>query len=181
VKIPEILSAMDEAIQETPAQERPALVVQILALAGQAAARMTNASAPATVQEMDRLLTLPDVAKVLGVPEDRAYDLARRAQLPVVTVGKYKRVRLTALWVFIHANEKRQLDADISLRLASQGDGRRRSKAEKAARSDAGRIREARRRPQDHGGKVGRRDPGPADHDGQVARVTGGPEAGKAE
>ena len=53
----------------------------------------------------DHLLSLPDVAKILGVPEDRAYDLARQRRLPVVVIGKYRRVRESALRAFIAASE----------------------------------------------------------------------------
>src|SRR5258708_14955101 len=60
-------------------------------------------------EEPERLLTLPQVAEVLGIPEDRAYDLARRRELPVVTIGRYKRVRASAVRYFIGANEQRAL------------------------------------------------------------------------
>ena len=53
----------------------------------------------------NRLLSLPEVAEALSIPEDRAYDLARQRKLPVVTIGKYKRVRPEALAAYIEANE----------------------------------------------------------------------------
>src|SRR6266852_5200281 len=37
----------------------------------------------------DRLLTIPEVAFLLGVPRGCAYDLARRGELPTVLIGKY--------------------------------------------------------------------------------------------
>ena len=44
----------------------------------------------------DRLLTIPEVAERLSVPLAYAYELARRAELPSVRVGK-KYVRVPAL------------------------------------------------------------------------------------
>jgi hypothetical protein len=161
VSLPDLVAiAREAATEDVPAflgkvaEAEAVLRLRLMAAAGQTAAN----------QEADRLLTLPEVAAVLGVPKDRAYDLARRSQVPVVTVGKYKRVRLTALWAFIYANEKMGLDASVSVRLASRRDRGGRPKTEKAARSDAGRIREARRRPQDHCREVGRRNAGVEDN-----------------
>ena len=51
------------------------------------------------------LLGLPAVARVLGIPKDRAYDLARQGELAVVTIGRYKRVRPAELERFIREHE----------------------------------------------------------------------------
>lgn len=85
----------------TPA-ELPQLIGELEAVKAAALARLL---APASSPVEDRLLSLPDVAKVLGVPEDRAYDLARQRRLPVVVIGKYKRVRESALRAYIAASE----------------------------------------------------------------------------
>jgi excisionase family DNA binding protein len=51
------------------------------------------------------LLTLPDVAKILKIPESKAYELARRGELPTVAIpgGKYVRVRPADLNALIDA------------------------------------------------------------------------------
>ena len=54
-----------------------------------------------------RLLTLPEVATILTIPESKAYELARRGELPTVVIpgGKYVRVRRADLdvWVDRHS------------------------------------------------------------------------------
>src|SRR5947209_15101615 len=42
-------------------------------------------------QDSSQLLTLPQVAERLAVPETYAYELARQHKLPVVRLGKYVR------------------------------------------------------------------------------------------
>ena len=58
----------------------------------------------------DRLLTIPAVAGVLGVPEDYTYGLARRHQIPAVRFGKYVRVRESALNAWVRDHEPELLD-----------------------------------------------------------------------
>jgi excisionase family DNA binding protein len=43
------------------------------------------------------LLTIPEVAKQLNVPESYAYELARQGKLPTVKIGKYVRVTYEGL------------------------------------------------------------------------------------
>jgi excisionase family DNA binding protein len=54
-----------------------------------------------------RLLTLPEVATILTIPKSKAYELARRGELPTVVIpgGKYVRVRQTDLAVWIDRHE----------------------------------------------------------------------------
>src|SRR4029453_556394 len=94
--------------------------------------------------------------------EDRAYDLARKRRLPVVEIGKYRRVRLSAVQEFIAIHEAKRLDTPISVTLTSLHDRRRRPADKRATRSDAGRIREAGRGAQDNSRQVGDRGHGAA-------------------
>lgn len=52
------------------------------------------------------LLTLREVAKILRIPESKAYELARRGEFPLVAIpgGKYQRVRPADLdaWIDTH-------------------------------------------------------------------------------
>lgn len=79
------------------------------------------AAAPAEEPTGDDLLTLPQVAAFLGVTEDYAYSLARQRKIPTVrlpgldrggqpTVGKYVRVRRSALVEWLGAHVDNALD-----------------------------------------------------------------------
>jgi excisionase family DNA binding protein len=47
------------------------------------------------------LLTVPEVAQILRVPPARAYDLARREEIPVVRLGRQIRVEEESLRAWI--------------------------------------------------------------------------------
>jgi excisionase family DNA binding protein len=59
-----------------------------------------------------QLLTLPQVAERLAVPETYAYELARQNRLPVVRLGKYVRVPAEELerWLSQQASLERRID-----------------------------------------------------------------------
>ena len=59
-----------------------------------------------------RLLTVPEVAARLTIPEGYAYELARRGVLPVVRLGKYVRVPLAEfeIWVGQQTSLERRID-----------------------------------------------------------------------
>ena len=93
--------------------------------------RLTSAgdTAPADEAVGDELLTLPQVAAFLGVPEDYAYSLARQRKIPTVrlpgldrggrtTAGKYVRVRRSALvtWLGGHVDMALNRDTDDAAR-----------------------------------------------------------------
>lgn len=56
-----------------------------------------SAPRPTAPGESDALLTMPEVAETLNIPESKVRELGRRGELPTVTIGKYVRVRLTDL------------------------------------------------------------------------------------
>jgi excisionase family DNA binding protein len=58
------------------------------------------------------LLTMPQVAKRLAIPEGRAYELARQERLPTVKIGKYVRVPLAELetWLSQQTSLERRID-----------------------------------------------------------------------
>jgi excisionase family DNA binding protein len=60
------------------------------------------------------LLTMPQVAKRLAIPEGRAYELARQGRLPTVKVGKYVRVSMAELetWVEKQTSLERRIDRE---------------------------------------------------------------------
>jgi excisionase family DNA binding protein len=68
----------------------------------------------ASQQEGGKLLTLPQVAERLAVPETYAYELARQNRLPVVRLGKYVRVPAEEFdrWVAQQASLERPIDRE---------------------------------------------------------------------
>jgi excisionase family DNA binding protein len=99
------------AADPTVAQGLPRSVLEALALRAitvQAtittvllAARESPAAPRNVGDEADRLLTVPEVARRLGVPVTRVYEFARRQEIPVVRLGRYVRVPERALreWI----------------------------------------------------------------------------------
>ncbi len=65
-------------------------------------------------QDSGQLLTLPQVAERLAVPETYAYELARQHRLPVVRLGKYVRVPVQEFekWVAQQASLERRIDSE---------------------------------------------------------------------
>lgn len=94
-----LLSELEAVIGSAPAEHLPDLLGQLERLKGQAWARMMSASLTKDVNPSpeQQLLTLPQVAERLSIPESRAYELARQHKLPAVRIGKYVRVPLGKL------------------------------------------------------------------------------------
>jgi excisionase family DNA binding protein len=67
-------------------------------------------------QDNRQLLTLPQVAERLAVPETYAYELARQNRLPVVRLGKYVRVSAEEFekWLAQQASLERRIDREPS-------------------------------------------------------------------
>jgi excisionase family DNA binding protein len=65
-------------------------------------------------QDSGQLLTLPQVAERLAVPETYAYELARQHKLPIVRLGKYIRVPVEEFekWVVQQASVERPIDSE---------------------------------------------------------------------
>ena len=126
---------------EIPDQEVRGLLVKVAGLLTALSARMpASASGPDQVQG-DRLLKLPEVAQLLGVPRGYAYELARRGQLPTVRFGKYVRVYVSDLREWMAQHHEKGLDPSLytvysSVNSRQDGDGQRTSRNPKAARAD---------------------------------------------
>ncbi len=89
----------------------------------------------------DRLLTLPEVATLLQVPEEHAREMGRRGELPILNVGRYVRVRLSTLRQWIDGNERKGLDQRLSTVLNRRRDRKRRRALATEARPDADGVR----------------------------------------
>lgn len=99
---PEDLPAV---VADARPEDLPALIGALEAAKAVAWARLAASAQQGQATRTEPLLSLPEVAAALGIPEDRAYDLAREGRLAVVTIGKYKRVRESTLRSFIAASE----------------------------------------------------------------------------
>ena len=145
---------------EIPDQEVRGLLVKVAGLLTALSARMpASASGPDQVQG-DRLLKLPEVAQLLGVPRGYAYELARRGQLPTVRFGKYVRVYVSDLREWMAQHHEKGLDPSLytvysSVNSRQDGDGQRTSRNPKAARADASRLGGAARRHVHHRSPMG--------------------------
>jgi excisionase family DNA binding protein len=116
--------------EAAPRITAPALLEISAALVRLAAAIQAGAEVPAgPAAERERLLTMPEVAERLNVPETYARDLGRAGRLPTVRVGsKYVRVRASELEAWIRERDRASRICGLE-RLASHEAGNSRSRA----------------------------------------------------
>src|SRR5262245_28811152 len=140
-------------VRECVVDRLPALIGQLEGARAAAWARLNTADrASARPSEAaDSLLDMPAVAGILGIPEDRAYDLGRQGRLPVVHVGRYVRVRRSVLARFISENEQKVLDVGFHAVFTSARDRKGRGPRQAPAPHDPGGIRTPGRGSQLHG------------------------------
>ncbi len=95
----ELLGKIEDSIIKAPPEALPLLLGDLERLKGQVFFRMlTCAFSPSQTQATEeQLLTIPQVANRLSIPESRAYELARQKKLHSVRIGKYVRVPLNSL------------------------------------------------------------------------------------
>jgi excisionase family DNA binding protein len=67
----------------------------------------------------DRLLTPRDAAAMLQIPKAHVYELVRRGQLPSTRLGKYVRLPLRDLRVWIESRQRRPLVTGVPPVIAS--------------------------------------------------------------
>ncbi len=135
-------------VAELSDQEARQLLVRVSALLAALAARVP---ASENGQPGDRLLTPAEAAARLGVRRSRIYDLTRAGALPAVRVGKYVRVRASALTQWVTDLEK-AFSSGLSLRYNVKYEGQGAPRHPQAARANAGRIRPAPGGPLEHAG-----------------------------
>ena len=54
---------------------------------------------------MSELMTAAEVAEMLSIPTSFVYELSRRAELPTVAIGRYRRFRREAIQEWIEQRE----------------------------------------------------------------------------
>ncbi len=165
------LQALQKQAAEVPPKAIPALLAQCAAIQAALAARMatevSELGAEPHKPEIERFLTIPQVAEFLAVPTSYAYELARRGLLPATRVanGKYVRVPLSDFqeWLVrlkqngvdiglytVYSNKK-----DSTKRRSASNDRRRGPTNPKADGTDAGGAGPAVGRDTDQRGQVG--------------------------
>lgn len=104
-----IVTAFEKWIAEADIDTLPLILGEIERLKGQVWVKILRVGTlHIQSPSMDgQLLTIPQVANRLSVPESRAYELARQHKLPSVRIGKYVRVPLSKL-----AEYERSLSGD---------------------------------------------------------------------
>ena len=100
----DLIGKLDLELSQIPAAQYPGLLGELERLKAVLWARVLKSDRPSedrSAQTQD-LLDIPEVAKLLNIPQSRAYELSRRQDgFPTVRIGKYIRVNRSVLeqWV----------------------------------------------------------------------------------
>ncbi|MEO7859884.1 MAG: helix-turn-helix domain-containing protein [Nitrospirales bacterium] len=110
-----LITLLEEAMAQGKVVDIPGLLGELERLKAMLWSRMVTVSYGPTSHQLHdsaTLLTLPQVAMRLAIPEGRAYELARQGTLPTVRVGKYVRVSMVELetWVGQQTTLERRID-----------------------------------------------------------------------
>ena len=110
-----LIALLEEAVAQGEVVDIPGLLGELERLKAILWSRMVTVSYGTTSGKQcseATLLTLPQVATRLAIPEGRAYELARQGTLPTVRVGKYVRVPLAKfeIWVSQQTSLERRID-----------------------------------------------------------------------
>ena len=84
---------LSAVVAQAAPEELPGLIGRLAEAQAKALARIVQPRAPQPTE--DRLLTMGEAAKMLGVSEHRAREMGRRRELPVVQLGE-RQVRISA-------------------------------------------------------------------------------------
>jgi excisionase family DNA binding protein len=112
-----LLALIEKTIAQAKVEDVPAFLGELERLKAILWSRMVAVSWKSTSNhspDATMLLTMPEVAKRLAIPEGRAYELARQGRLPAVRVGKYVRVPLAKLeaWIGQQTSLERPIDRE---------------------------------------------------------------------
>lgn len=151
-------------VRDLPADVAQDLLVRVMALQASLLARVATRTAgnhehdQREMSATEWLLTLPQVAERLGVPSAYAYELGRRGVIPTLRVGKYVRVRLSALsdWL-ARQQQQNALDGGLGATLSYRRDRRGTPSSPQKARSHPGAASRTARRPPHQRQPVGAR------------------------
>ncbi len=144
------LSFLEKAVSEAALDQLPEILGELERLKMLAWQRVMEPHVGRGMRDdkRDSLLTIPQTASRLNIPESRAYELARRQDgLPVIRIGKYLRVDPVALEGWLVEQVKMRLDTKVSSTYSQSHERGRAESNPKAARIDARAISRATGRP----------------------------------
>ena len=148
-------------ISEFPQEAIPAVMAQCAALQSALAARMLSTDNEREGQRPEasneKLLTVPDVAAQLKVPDSRVYSLVRRGELDSTRVGKYIRIPVGAIQEYLARQSQEPLETGLNQRYSLGRDRPRTEKVPKTARSHSEKTSRANRSHRNNRRKVGKR------------------------
>lgn len=143
------LSLLEKALATAALDQLPTILGELERLkmvVWQRAMQAEPKEASATL-EGQCLLTIPQAAARLNIPESRAYELARRhGGLPVIKIGKYLRVDPSVLQKWLREQDK-TVDKNISATYSHPHDRVRAQRNSNASRLNAGGTGRTARRP----------------------------------
>jgi excisionase family DNA binding protein len=155
--IAQALGVLECAVNQGSPPDLQPLVGELARLIGTALVRTLgdqSRRAPEAAAS-DRLLSVPTAATLLGFKPQYVYELIRRGQLPAVQIGKYVRVRLSALDGFMKTGPINPLDVELYQRYSARRGRRPAPSAPKAGATDSSWTRRSSRRGREHGRPMG--------------------------
>jgi excisionase family DNA binding protein len=104
-------SAYEERIHDAAPEELPILLGELATLHALVWKKLMQAAGDIAPANDAALLSIPQVAERLNLPESRVYELARRRDgFPVIKIGKYIRVHPVALQEWLDRQSSRDVD-----------------------------------------------------------------------
>jgi excisionase family DNA binding protein len=155
------LAAHPERVNELAPDQARALLAELATLHAPLLARaLAVGDGRAATTEPDRLLTVPEAAARLSIPESYLYELVRLGRVEARRIGpKYVRLHPST----VAEIQRDGLDSALSQPYSQRREGRRARSAAEETRAHATGLRGAPRRPREHAGALRARrarDPG---------------------
>ncbi len=134
-----VLTDLEKAVATVPSEHAPALLGELERVKAVLWARIMRESLQPTTPALGEevWLTIPQVAERLGIPIQRAYELARhQGGLPTIRLGRSLRVSPTELTAWL-GQQKKGLDKRLSFAYSRSHDRTRTTPHPKTPGSDA--------------------------------------------
>jgi excisionase family DNA binding protein len=145
------LAAHPERVDELAPADARGLLVALASLQPLLIARAMAGSDAEAAPTPARLLTVPEAAERLSIPQSYQYELIRQGRVPAQRIGpKYVRLHPAT----IADIQQRGLTAGLSDAYSTSRDGNGARGAAQAAQADAGGLRRTARRPPEYASKI---------------------------
>ncbi len=140
-----LIAELEKVLVDTPTEHVPVLLGELERIKVSLMSKLMQASVPKAEPALGEevWLTIPQVAERLGIPIQRAYELARhQGGLPTIRLGKSLRVSPTELTAWL-GQQKQGLDKRLSFSYSRSHDRKRTTPHPKTPGSDARGTRRA--------------------------------------